>query len=504
MNVAMNRALKLALLTGMAVIALSGCLNGNSAPSKAKEASSPDPATIPELSFVFSQMQRSADLLDVQERMNRILVDKIGAKIKLVPIPSDDYSQQLNLMMLKKEPLDLFVSINSREFKNMIINEHIRPLRDLVERYGPDIKQTIGDSMLDNLTIGSDLYAIPSMRDWASSHGIMIRKDLAEKHGIAPASIRTIDDVERMLAIIKAHEPGLTPIAAFNTQSIYTGLSNGIYDAMEDRLGVLPDFDHDLQLVNLYETEQYAEDLRRIRRWYLKGYVSEDAAVSEDTGRELVRAGAAFAYFSSLKPGVEEQESRLTGRPMIAVPLTEATMTTSTIKVFGMSMTARTPHPKKAMELLNLLYADRELLNLLNYGIEGKHYVKSTDQSIAYPPGINASNVGYSFNNYEAGNQFISYTWDSDSSELWERTVQFNQSARQSRALGFSFNPEPVKNELSAIEAVLMKYVSGLETGTLDPDVTLPEFRSALRTAGIDRVIAEKQKQLNDWSRRNG
>ncbi|TYP76498.1 ABC transporter substrate-binding protein [Paenibacillus methanolicus] len=504
MNVVMNRALKLVLLTGVAALALAGCLNGHSLPIAKKEAVSPDAAAIPELSLVFSQMQRSADLLDVQEQMNRILVDKIGAKVKLVPIPSDDYSQQLNLMMLKKEPLDLFVSINAREFKNMIVNEHIRPLRDLVERYGPDIKQTIGDSMLDSLTIGSDLYAIPSIRDWASSHGFMIRKDVAEKYGISPASIRTIDDVEQMLAIIKAQESDLTPIASFNTQSIYTGLSSGAYDAMEDRLGILPDFDHNLKLVNLYETEQYAKDLRRIRRWYLKGYIGEDAAVSEDTGRELVRAGVAFAYFSSLKPGVEEQESRLTGRPMLAVQLTDATMTTSTIKLFGMSMAARTPHPKKAMELLNLLYADRDLLNLLNYGIEGKHYVKTSDQTITYPPGIDASNVGYSFNNYEAGNQFISYTWDSDSPELWERTVQFNQSARRSRALGFSFNPEPVKNELSAIEAVLRKYVSGLETGTLDPDATLPEFRDALRIAGIDRVIAEKQKQLDTWAGRTG
>lgn len=504
MSVLSIRTLKLVLLAGWTALMLAGCTNGNSAPLAERSASGPDSDAVPELSLAFSQMQRSADLLDVQEQMNRILVAKIGAKVKLVPIPADDYSQQLNLMMLKKEPLDLFVSIHSREFNNMIINEHIRPLHDLVERYGPDIKRLIGTSMLDSLTIGSDLYAIPSIRDWASSHGLMIRKDLAELYGIHPASIRTIDDVEGMLSVIKAHEPAMTPIAAFNNQSIYAGLSNGTYDAMEDRLGILPDFDHDLQLVNLYETEQYAEDLERIRRWYLKGYVGADAAVSEDTGRELVRAGEAFAYFSSLKPGVEEQESRLTGRPMIAVPLTGPTMTTNTIKLFGMSMAARTLHPKKAMELLNLLYADRDLLNLLNYGIEGKHYVKTADQTIAYPPGINASNVGYSFNNYEVGNQFISYTWDSDSPELWERTVQFNQHARQSRALGFSFNPEPVKNELSAIQAVLKKYAAGLETGTLEPNATLPEFRAALKTAGIDSVIAEKQKQLDAWAARNG
>ncbi|KRE46723.1 hypothetical protein ASG81_10645 [Paenibacillus sp. Soil522] len=53
---------------------------------------------------------------------------------------------------------------------------------------------------------------------------------------------------------------------------------------------------------------------------------------------------------------------------------------------------------------------------------------------------------------------------------------------------------------MSALQAVLNQYLNGLETGTLDPDETLPEFRAALRAAGIVRVIEEKQKQLDIWS----
>ncbi|KRE38160.1 DUF3502 domain-containing protein [Paenibacillus sp. Soil522] len=98
------------------------------------------------------------------------------------------------------------------------------------------------------------------------------------------------------------------------------------------------------------------------------------------------------------------------------------------------------------------------------------------------------------------GNQFLTYIWESYKLDIWEQTALFNQEAKQSKALGFSFNADPVRTEMSAIQAVLDQYQDGLETGTLDPDVTLPEFRAALRIAGITRVIKEKQKQLNIWS----
>ena len=46
---------------------------------------------------------------------------------------------------------------------------------------------------------------------------------------------------------------------------------------------------------------------------------------------------------------------------------------------------------------------------------------------------------------------------------------------------------------------VLNEYRAGLEFGVLDPDTALPEFLSKLETAGIDKIIAEKQSQLDAW-----
>ena len=38
-----------------------------------------------------------------------------------------------------------------------------------------------------------------------------------------------------------------------------------------------------------------------------------------------------------------------------------------------------------------------------------------------------------------------------------------------------------------------------LSLGVVDPNNIVPEFQSALKAAGIDKVIAENQKQFDAW-----
>ncbi|MFR1801109.1 MAG: DUF3502 domain-containing protein [Faecalispora jeddahensis] len=57
----------------------------------------------------------------------------------------------------------------------------------------------------------------------------------------------------------------------------------------------------------------------------------------------------------------------------------------------------------------------------------------------------------------------------------------------------------PVKSEVAALDSVLAEYRLGLENGELDPEEYLPKFQQALREAGIEKVIAEKQRQLDAW-----
>ncbi|WMT41331.1 DUF3502 domain-containing protein [Paenibacillus sp. D2_2] len=136
-------------------------------------------------------------------------------------------------------------------------------------------------------------------------------------------------------------------------------------------------------------------------------------------------------------------------------------------------------------------------------GIEGKHYVKVSDNVIDYPQGQDIQNLGYNFGTpYMFGNQFLSYTWKVEDPDIWKKMDEFNRNAKKSKALGFSFDVSKVKNEMAAVNNVLSEYRVGLETGTLDPTENLPKFIEKLKAAGSDIIVSEKQQQLDEWLKR--
>jgi putative aldouronate transport system substrate-binding protein len=77
---------------------------------------------------------------------------------------------------------------------------------------------------------------------------------------------------------------------------------------------------------------------------------------------------------------------------------------------------------------------------------------------------------------------------------------KFNQTAIFSKALGFQFDATPVRNAMTAVANVAAEYRLGLEFGTVDPDTVLPRFIRSLKDAGIDQIVAEKQRQLDAWA----
>ncbi len=74
-----------------------------------------------------------------------------------------------------------------------------------------------------------------------------------------------------------------------------------------------------------------------------------------------------------------------------------------------------------------------------------------------------------------------------------------NKAAKASLALGFNFDSTPVADQITACSNVIAQYYLPLINGEVNADEVLPVFQKALKDAGIDAVIAEKQAQLDAW-----
>ena len=104
------------------------------------------------------------------------------------------------------------------------------------------------------------------------------------------------------------------------------------------------------------------------------------------------------------------------------------------------------------------------------------------------------------------GSQFIQWGRDQDVELLKaDRDFMLNniKNAVQSPAFGFVFDSSSVKTEVSAVGNVITQYFNALTNGELDPDIYIDEFNAKLKDAGVETIIAEKQKQLDAWKANN-
>lgn len=459
-----------------------------------------DPAELTIGFYINSSMPTDMDA--VLDEINKLLLEKANAKITdKVVLNYGNYLEQITLMLSGNEKLDTFLCRQSSNFMQYVTRGQLLEMDDLLKEYGQGIVDAVGQDFLNAGVVGGHQYGLTSIRDLAKEYGFTMLKSYADKYDIKVDEIKTMDDMGAAFAKIKAGEPNMTPIVASTGASPLMEYLIGI-DALTDYCGVLMNYGNDdpMKVVNYFATDEYAYWCNYMHDWYQKGYIAEDFLTNNDQPHDLMRAHRGFAMPTGLKPGFDTQESNVVGEPMVSVALSERYTTTSLVQTAQWCIPHNSTEPEAAMKFLNLLFTDEKLINLFDWGIEGKHYVKTADGHITYPEGITSENTGYSLGlGWIFGNQYLSYVWEGDDIDVYDQLKEFNQSAMKSGAFGFTYDNSKVKTEVAAVNNVLNEYRAGLEFGVLDPETALPEFLSKLETAGIDKIIAEKQSQLDAW-----
>ena len=440
------------------------------------------------------------DLEAVEAEMNKITQAEINTTIDILPISIGAWQQQMNLMTSSGEKLDLLFEFGSG-YPHDAAAGKIMPMDEVLEKHGQGIMEAVGEKFMKAAAIDGKIYGVPVYTAYGTQSVIYMRKDLVEKYQIDITSIQSIEDLGPVFETIKANEPGIIPLASGRSTPLNFYRN---YDRLGDSIGVLPGFDNGLKVENLYELEDYKKNVELMRQWFKAGYINKDAATTQTTVQQMVKADKAFSYFWADKPGQMAGETLATGKELVVVNLLPEIYTTTNDVLIGLwSIAAQSENPERAMMMLNLLYTNEKLTNLFVWGIEGKHYVKVSETQIDFPEGVDSSTVGYRITDWLGGNKTLMYVFKTDAADLRKQERAFNDSIKPSRAFGFAFNAQPVKNEITAINTVIEQYRQGLETGTVDPSNKLDEFNKKLKAAGLDKVIAEKQRQLDEWAASN-
>ncbi|RKP49809.1 extracellular solute-binding protein [Cohnella endophytica] len=506
------------VLTLAASLALAGCsgnnnksnaesspsTDGNNASPSASDSAPPaEPKGDPvEISLYYPGTPQK-DVGLVEKEANKYLEEKLNAHLKIVAIDFGDWDNKLNLSISAGKEMDIVFTAAWQKYAVNVGKGAFIPLNDLVAEYGKDIN--LEPAFWEGSQINGKNYGVPTNKELAATRGVLFRKDLVEKYNIDISGVKTWADLEPILKTIKEKEPGITPWYISNQGN---GGSNGILDNLDwDYLGdasvpgVIKKIGTDTKILNAVETPEFMDAAKLVRKFFKMGLINSDAATTNVKPNEKAKTGKVFLWTDGLKPGKAEEEAIQVGFPLAQIEFTKPTITTGDASGAMLAISKTSKHPELAMQIINLLHSDKYFNNLINYGIEGTHYVKTDKENIIdLPPGADPAKIGYKPGaQWELGNQYLNYLYKTEDPDKWKKFQEFNAAGIKSPGLGFTFDNTNVLNEIGAVTTVSTQYFTALSSGSVDPEAVIPKYLAALKDAGVDKIIKEKQEQFDKF-----
>ncbi|MDR2505880.1 MAG: ABC transporter substrate-binding protein [Oscillospiraceae bacterium] len=451
------------------------------------------------------------DPAPVIEKINEYLKEKLNMKLDVIWGTWADFDQNSVLMLAGGDPCDIYFtcSWSANEYASYARNgSFLRlddPENDLIAAYAPDLFKSIpailGEGALVDGASGEGIYAIPGYKDFAQLYTWDINTPLLTELGYTLEDIKSYADFGPLLAAAKALkgdsfyplyvEQGVMQRFVLNLDIVDSSLLLGLQFDTENPSQTEP------IIKSVYEMPEYKAFVEKTYEYSQAGYINPVHAVAEASNSERSNAQLNGAYLIGTQvyaPGYEAQASAERGFEVSFVPLHTQYTSITSLRGAMMAVSAYSKHPERAVAFLNLLNTDPYLMTLMAYGVEGVHYtinadglLEFTDKHNDYMPWRNG-----------IGNITLLPPQAAEGADIWDKYAA--QAEAQVLPTGtWSFDQTPVANEMAALANVAAEYTGGLTAGTVDPAVVLPEFIEKLKANGIDKVVEEANRQLQEY-----
>ena len=451
---------------------------------------------------ITSAWRDEEDLEEINQELGDLTEKKAGFRLELVWIDPLDFEKYV--YGLTAQALDIFVLYDRDYYRSYIEKGLILGIEEYLDQYGSNILDVITIPKEELYENDGKIYGIPKPMPDINTNGILMKTSFVEKYDMDITSIKSMEDMETFLKIIKENEPDVTPIVSHQVTSGIIS-RQPIGDVLDRMLSMVYFDDETLTVQNLYETPEYEQQCRLIRRWYKEGYINPDILTTCESGRRQVYNGDAFCSEFVIRPDEVEYEQAIYGDDITIIPFDrQPVLTTNGVWEIMWCVSSSTEYPKESVKAIDLIYSDEELTDLLLYGAEGKDYVILDDGSIDFPEPYSMENAPYFNKTKWIFNRYLSKRWHGVSENINEKMIRFNESAVISPAYGFRLDYSKITVDLTPIRALIEEYERKLGCGVLDVETALPEFQKKLRENGSEELIAQVQEQVNQWKQQIG
>ena len=484
-------------------------------PAESEEPASSEPETYdPEdytdiVMYYFDLRMCAADNgQHIEDAINEYIGPKYGLQVDLTWMVIGDWLTKVQLNIGSGERIDVLPLEVGCGVGTMYTNTMIMDITDYMAEYAPETMELMAP-YLDAYKFGGRLYGVPTLRGYVTNRYICMRKDILEEIGMLEKAenMSSWSEFEEILAAVTDAYKGTGLWAIGNGTSKGYGVPNGdgfisydkfsdtdVFDSLGDTLAqVYSDRDGHVSWVK--EQPQLEENYKRFRAWRENGWAWPDSALDETHGDELMKQGVQFASIQPSEYGVESVKSANCGFPILAVNAAPGMIMTSTLTSWGIGVPSTADEPEGACKMINILYTDEYVMNLLTRGQEDVDY-RLVDGEVVY----DVAETGHYY--YEAdfliGNNLLTHPVQGQGADYFEQIKAINDAADVSPYLGFVFDTTDVQNLIANITAVNDQYNADLAGGNYTPEM-FAEAKAKYETAGVREYLDIIQKQLDAW-----
>lgn len=461
--------------------------NTNSGNDGASNTSNEEPVEL--IWYTIGTPQKDVEL--VNEEINKYTSEKIGVTIDMNMLDWGDYTQKMQVMTASGEPMDIMFSASwAFDYVQNARKGAFYELDELLTTHGQGIVDALDPAFLEGSKVDGHNYGVPANKELPAQEVWRFNKQLLDKYSLDISNVNTLESLEPLLQTIKENEPNVIPLAIIKD---YMPLAN--VDYLIEKMPMVVYLDtEDYKVMNVLETPEMQQALDTMHKYYNAGYIATEAATM-DTMSDAHSTGMWFTDRAATQPLADNAWSASLGYPIVSTPASDAYIYNWSVMGSLQTISANSEHPEKAMEFLNLLNTDPYLRNLVDSGIEGVHYEMISDNVMKNLP----ESKNYDMPTFSLGNHMILNLNDGDPENKWDEFKKFNDAGKPAPLLGFNFDTSNVTTEIASLQNVMAEYWSPLMTGTVDPNEYLPRAIEKLNEAGLEKVIAEAQSQLDEW-----
>ena len=487
-NKSMNKILALGVVAAMTAGMLAGCGSSASTTDGAASNSAASNGEVPTLVWWTVGGTPADDFDQAVSQISDYAEEKIGVRIDVKIAGWADYDTKMNNIINTGEYFDLMF-VNNTNYTKFVNLNALENITDLVQSETPDLYNFIPADLWEGAKIHGNVYAVPTYKDSSLTQFWMLDDSIVQKYDIDMESIKDFATLDPVIHTIKEGEGKSVYPIHLAQGATFNGFFNG-YDGLTAGvtvMGVKYD-DESRKVVNLLEQDDVKENLNYLHKWYVDGIINPDANVVTDGGKGAIfstgQGWPAAAKSWAFGQGIEKYDVTKVFGPLY---------TTETIQGSMNAVSANSKYKAEALKVLQLMNTDAKFRNMCAFGTEGNFMRYEEDGTVT------KLRDDWVWPSYTQGTFFILSTQADGDPDAWNQVKEQNESATSSTCLGFALDVTNIQNEIANCNTVWDKYKNDLLTGASDPATAVPACIEELKAAGLDTVIEEAQKQVDEF-----